>query len=59
MGKRVAWSKMQKLYVGRKYRGKLRSKNKRITFTVVDVTLGGDVMIRRRGYSDTVTPGEV
>jgi len=45
---------MQKLYVGRKYRGKLRSKNKRITFTVVDVTLGGDVMIRRRGYSDTV-----
>lgn len=51
VSKRIAWRTMERLYRGRKYRG--RQKGKQITFLVVDTTLGGDVIIRRRGYSDT------
>jgi hypothetical protein len=48
---KIGWRRFQRLYVGRKYRG--RVEGIQITLTVVDVTLGGDPVIRRRGYGDT------
>ena len=43
---------MEKLYWGRKYQGRRAGKKERMTIKVVDTTLGGDVIVRRRGYSD-------
>ncbi len=48
--KKIPWSKLEKLYVGKKYVGK--NEGRQVTFKVVDTTLGGGLVICRRGYQD-------
>lgn len=47
--RKKSWTQMQKEYLGRKFKGKLKGKQR--TIKVVDITLGGDVVVaRRRGF---------
>lgn len=52
MGERLQYATLGLLYVGKKYRGVLNEK--RVTLRVIDVTLGADVVIRRRSRGESV-----
>jgi len=49
---------MQKLYVGKSYRHKRQKGFSQTIRHVVDVTFGGDVLIREYKYCDRVVPQE-
>ena len=52
MGERLTYSALGLLYVGKKYRGTLDEKQ--VTLRVIDVTLGADVVIRRRSRGESL-----
>lgn len=50
---KISWKDMQEKYVGKKYRGRINIPGLNAkTLLVVDVNLGGDVVIAVRGYGN-------